>query len=60
MGANKLVGVYLLIMMSIAGLMSMTFGYTEFSTSRVVLFLIGIILLSIALFKLKSTPKSIK
>jgi len=60
MGLNKLLGIYFLIIMGIAGLMSMAFGYTEFSTNKVVLFLIGMILLSIALFKLKSKPKSIK
>lgn len=60
MGLNKLLGIYFLIIMGITGLMSMAFGHTEFSTNKVVLFLIGMILLSIALFKLKSKPKSIQ
>lgn len=59
MGKNKLLVLYILVLTGAFGLIGMMFGYTEPSFIKAALFIVGISLLIISMFKMKTEPKSI-
>lgn len=56
-GKNKLMVLYILVLIGISRLTGMIFRYTESSLIKITLFVIGISLLIISMFKVKSEPK---
>ncbi|GAB4074918.1 hypothetical protein GCM10028778_24210 [Barrientosiimonas marina] len=59
MGGSKIFVLYLLALMGLIGLAGMAFGYTEPSLIKAALFIVGITLLLISVFKEKTKLKSI-